>query len=133
MFRQFQKHLNLCSDTNLCWYHIPSSPRLTYTYALIPLNCDAPDLATGSGCQARVSRCDWDSLTFNLFFLRADTCIHMHNLCNNKNSFTYTLYTTILTFIIFYTPILESLLLVLLQNYTYKIRNLRNSAVSTYL
>ena len=33
---------------------------------------------------------------FNLFFFRVDTCtcflIHMHNFCNNKNSFTYTLY-----------------------------------------
>ena len=46
---------------------------------------------------------------FNLFFLIADTCIHMHNLCNNKNSFyIYIIHTTIVAFIIFYTHILES-------------------------
>ena len=39
--RLIQKRLNLGSDTNLSWYHIPSSPRLTYTYALIP-TCHTP-------------------------------------------------------------------------------------------
>ena len=68
MFRQFQKRLHLYSATNLCWYHIPSSPRLTYTYALIPLNCDAPNpapkLGVDRGCHT--FNCDWDSLTFSL-------------------------------------------------------------------
>ena len=35
---------------------------------------------------------DCDSLTFSFSSFRADTCIHMHNLCNNKNSFTFILY-----------------------------------------
>ena len=39
--RLIQKRLNLGSDTNLCWYHIPTSLRLSYTYALIP-TCHAP-------------------------------------------------------------------------------------------
>ena len=82
----------------------------------------APDGVSGEGATLR----DWDSLTF--FFLRADTCIHMHNLCNNNNSFyIYIIHTTIVAFIIFYTHILESLYLYyynsLLQNYTYKIRD----------
>ena len=34
--RLIQKCLNLGSDTNLCWYHIPTSLRLSYTYTLIP-------------------------------------------------------------------------------------------------
>ena len=76
---------------------------------------------------------DWDSLTFSFSSFRADTCIHMHNLCNNKNSFyIYIIHTTIVAFIIFYTHILESLYLyyynTLLQNYTYKIRDFGSSA-----
>ena len=50
--------------------------------------CDAPDPApevdVEQGCHTLR---DCGSLTFNLFFFRADTCIHMHNFCNNKNSF----------------------------------------------
>ena len=57
--------------------------------------------------------CDCDSLTFSLSAFRADTCIHMYNFYNNKNSFLYIyiIHTTIVAFIIFYTPILESLYL----------------------
>ena len=36
---------------------------------------------------------DCDSLTFSLSAFRADTCIHMHNLCNNKDSFYIYTYT----------------------------------------
>ena len=77
--------------------------------------------------------CDCDSLTFYFSSFRADTCIHMHNFCNNKNSFyIYIIRTTIVAFIIFYTHILESLYLYyynsLLQNYTYKIRDFGSSA-----
>ena len=77
---------------------------------------------------------DYDCLTFYFSSFRADTCIHMHNLCNNKNSFLYiyVIHTTIVTFIIFYTHILESLYLYfynsLWKNYTYKIRDFGSSA-----
>ena len=36
---------------------------------------------------------DCDSLTFYLSAFRADTCIHMHNLCNNKSFFYIYTYT----------------------------------------
>ena len=91
MFRQFQKRLNLCFDTNLCWYHIPSSPRLTYTYALIPLNCDAPNPAPDGGMSSGgVTLRDCDYLTFSfseltLAFIRTISVI-------TKILFTYTLY-----------------------------------------
>ena len=58
---------------------------------------------------------------FNLLFLRADTCIHMHNLYNNKNNsfYIYIIHTTIAAFIIFYTYTRVPLL-VLLQFHYYK-------------
>ena len=48
---------------------------------------------------------DWDPLTFSFSSFRADTCIHMHKFCNNKNSFyIYIIHTTIVAFI-YYIPI----------------------------
>ena len=68
--------LNLGSDTNLCWYHIPLSLRLSYTYALIP-TCHAPnpgptrltDPNRFPGCETQ----DWDSLP-DFFLNRTGTC-----------------------------------------------------------
>ena len=61
---------------------------------------------------------DCDSLTFSLSAFRVDTCIHMHNLCNNKNSFyiyTYTYHHSDIHYILYtYTRVP---LLVLLQFY----------------
>ena len=84
---------------------------------LIPVTPPArhPMWVSGGGVTLR----DWLGL-FNLFFLRADTCIHMHNFCNNKNSFyIYIIHTTIVAFIIFYTYNRVPLL-VLLQFHYYK-------------
>ena len=72
------------------------------------VHCDAPNPAPDVGVTIR----DCDSLTFYFSSFRSDTCIHIHNFCNNKNSFyIYIIHTTIVTFIIFYTHILESLYL----------------------
>ena len=90
--------------------------------------CDAPDQAPDgvSSGGATLRDCDCLNLSFSSF--RADICIHMHNLCNNKNSFYICIiHTTVVAFIIFYKHILESLYLYyyisLSQNYTYKIRD----------
>ena len=69
---------------------------------------------------------DCDCLTFSFSSFRADTYIHMHNLCNNKNSsfYIYIIHTTIVSFIIFFTPILESIYLYYYNfTITYKIRD----------
>ena len=93
--------------------------------------------------------CLWDSLTFSfseltpafictnsvitkIIFIHKRTTTEVVSIVN-KNSFTYIhIHTTIVTFIIFYTHILESLYLYyynsLLQNYTYKIRDFGSSA-----
>ena len=59
-------------------------------------HCDAPDPAPDGGMSSGgVTLRDYDSysLTFSLSAFRVDTCIHMHNLCNNKNSFYIYTYT----------------------------------------
>ena len=103
MFRQFPKCLNL---------------------ALIPLNCDVPTRHT-MGCEARVSHCYWDSLTFSFSVLTPVPVFSF--ICTisiiTKILFTYTFYTppSGIHYVLYtYTRVP---LLILLQNYTYKIRD----------
>ena len=83
--------------------------------------CDAPNPAPEVGCRARVSHfvncdCDWDSLTFSfseLIPVPVFSFIYTISVKTKNFLYIYIIHTTIVAFIIFYTHIIESLLVLL--------------------
>ena len=91
-----------------------------YTVEIVMPPTRHPMWVSSGGVTLRDCDRDWDSLTFSFSSFRADTCIHMHNLCNNKNLsfYIYIIHTTIVAFIILCTHT-RIPLLVLLQFHYY--------------
>ena len=93
--------------------------RQGYYWPTMLKDCDAPNPAPDGVSSEGVTLRDWDSLTFSFSELTLAFICIISVITKILSFYIYIIHTTIVAFIIFYTHILESILLVLLQFHYY--------------